>query len=509
MQLGATLAPLERDMEDLSRGESVMPGVKRMKRLLKIIALFLPIAGAGLSWGYLRSFSHDDARRVDLAISALRMNVLTDRRVEIALTVANRGTGISPNASLFVNSLAVEHAVQLAPLRSGEQRVWTWVSSPLQPGDYELVAGVDPGGAPDADESNNVARGLLHVASASAARVSGPSSHMPWVVGLTRHSAIQALGAAGLAEPVWYERARGSTIDRVDLQWPEPGTRIPRGANAVLLAAAARSVPDLQSLPLDQARERLRRIGLVVGPLRIERSVRFQHRSVLDQEPKAGSRLFVASPVSLVVSEPQPLWPFAISGLLCLFSLMLVLSARARGTHARPGEVAWSTAMRGALPSGRLAPRLPERSVVRLPDWGIVGAADASLELRAECAEALDDPLTTTESLAPDAAEFPASVPEAERSIATIEPPAIRRPLDQRITVAPESPANVPEPRTSTVRPKATSTIGEIEFIPVRGEDCQEVTWQSESSPTTLVVLIIRDPGDRQVTWYPLERSET
>ena len=274
---------------------------------------------------------------------------------------------------------------------------------------------------------------------------------MPSVVGLDRRSAIRALRAAGFVEPLWYERARGPAIDRVNLQWPDPGTRMSRATHPVLVAAAERSVPDLQRLRLEQARDRLNEMGLVAGPLRIERSVHYEDRSVLDQEPKPGSRIVAASPVRLVVSEPQPLWPFVIGGLMCVLKCGAgavdagVGCSCGRSRKPRVGDphasVLAHREARGSCPGDGRGP------------WG--GSADLEVDSAADSSLAV--------------LVEPGEAPEVRTDVATIDPPAIHAPLEEERTTALDVPAHVPERSTVVARPVASITFGELQFIPVRG----------------------------------------
>jgi hypothetical protein len=228
-------------------------------------------------------------------------------------------------------------------------------------GDYELVATVlSAAGAPDSDESNNVVRRVLHVPVATGGYRPGPSARVPFVEGLDRKAATRTLRAAGFATPVWYERARGQASDRVDLQWPEAGMVAPLATSPVLVLSAVRRVPDLTGLDLDQARERLTRegLGLVPGPLWIDRGVGHSDRSVLGQSPIPGSRIDAGSAVRLVISEPRPVWPFVIGGLLCLMGLMLGLTHYARAYWSTSRDLVWSGMGRLAL-AGSYG-RLPE-----------------------------------------------------------------------------------------------------------------------------------------------------
>ncbi len=96
---------------------------------------------------------------------------------------------------------------------------------------------------------------------------------------------------------------------RVVAQLPAPGAVIRRGQSVRLLISSGISVaqtwlPDLRGLPFDDARDLVRRAGLVVNDIKKEASDAAEN-TVLRQAPAAFSKMDVGSPVTLVVAQAR------------------------------------------------------------------------------------------------------------------------------------------------------------------------------------------------------------
>ncbi|AWN23409.1 serine/threonine protein kinase [Deinococcus irradiatisoli] len=96
---------------------------------------------------------------------------------------------------------------------------------------------------------------------------------------------------------------------RVVAQLPAPGAVIRRGQSVRLLISSGISVqqtwlPDLRGLPFDDARDLVRRAGLVVNSIKKEASDAAEN-TVLRQVPAAFSKVDVGSPVTLVLAQTR------------------------------------------------------------------------------------------------------------------------------------------------------------------------------------------------------------
>jgi hypothetical protein len=275
---------------------------------------------------------------VDLTVPSVSLKVLPDRRVEVSLSVANRGAYVGRPAWVFVQSTWGTHKARLAPVEPGSARDWSWVSPVLDTGDHPVTVTVEPErDVLDANESNNVVRRIVSIPRDQDMPRGRGVVRMPSVVGLSRRDASRTLVHAGLRAPRWYENAQGPSVNRIERQWPEAGWDVPRGTKPVLVTSARAVVPSVTGLPLDQVRDDLREAGLEVGPLEVQPSKEHGVRRVLAQDPAPGSTARVGSGVRLTVVEPMPGWPLALGSLLFLLSLILTIipmvSAPAFGTR--------------------------------------------------------------------------------------------------------------------------------------------------------------------------------
>ncbi len=101
----------------------------------------------------------------------------------------------------------------------------------------------------------------------------------------------------------------GTPKGRVVAQLPAPGAVIRRGQSVRLLLSSGVSVqqtwlPDLRGLPFDDARDLVRRAGLVVNTVKKESSDAAEN-TVLRQSPAAFAKVDSGSPVTLVVAQTR------------------------------------------------------------------------------------------------------------------------------------------------------------------------------------------------------------
>ena len=101
----------------------------------------------------------------------------------------------------------------------------------------------------------------------------------------------------------------GTPKGRVVAQLPAPGAVIRRGQSVRLLISSGVSVPqtwlpDLRGLPFDDARDLVRRAGLVVNAVKKESSDSAEN-TVLRQSPAAFAKVDSGSPVTLVLAQTR------------------------------------------------------------------------------------------------------------------------------------------------------------------------------------------------------------
>src|SRR5262245_60286455 len=179
-----------------------------------VLPLLLFVSGAGLLIDHART-AGTAAPMVDLALPSVRLKVLPDRRVEVSLSVANRGDFVARPGWLFVQSTWGVHKLRVAPVRPGEAQDLTWVSPVIDPGDHPVSLTVEPDhDVLDSNESNNVVRRIVNIPRDEDMPRGHGTVRMPLVVGLTKREASKALVRAGLRAPRWYENAQGPTVNR-------------------------------------------------------------------------------------------------------------------------------------------------------------------------------------------------------------------------------------------------------------------------------------------------------
>lgn len=86
-------------------------------------------------------------------------------------------------------------------------------------------------------------------------------------------------------------------------QYPSSGSLVPRGSKVSLEVSIMPQMPDLTGRSVDEARQYVQLLGLVVGSTRYEQSDDLLPRSVVGQSIPPGRRISVGDRVDLVVSH--------------------------------------------------------------------------------------------------------------------------------------------------------------------------------------------------------------
>ncbi|WP_405936377.1 Stk1 family PASTA domain-containing Ser/Thr kinase [Streptomyces sp. NBC_00726] len=148
---------------------------------------------------------------------------------------------------------------------------------------------------------------------------SGQFTKVPSLLGQTEKTAEERLSGAGL-ELKGVERAFSDTVDRgkVISSSPESGARI-RGNGSVSLVVSRGpeiiQVPDVAGDRLSDARQRLKKAGLLPGMVTKEFSEDVAAGEVLRTEPAAGTDRHPDSAVAIVVSQGSPVDVPDVTGL--------------------------------------------------------------------------------------------------------------------------------------------------------------------------------------------------
>jgi len=136
-----------------------------------------------------------------------------------------------------------------------------------------------------------------------------PAGALPRVVGLSLRQAEITLQRENYRlGRVLHLRRGGVTEPVVDYQNPAAGTDTYKGAVvAVVVAEPAPAqllrMPDLVGQPLIRARHAVTTAGFVLGPVRFERTGKVPPNTVLEQTPRAGSRIAKGDRLELVASS--------------------------------------------------------------------------------------------------------------------------------------------------------------------------------------------------------------
>lgn len=152
--------------------------------------------------------------------------------------------------------------------------------------------------------------GLLGTFRLEIGRATGPDPDLtgmvlvPSLVGATTDGASERLAAAGLTIGETADRPAFGPPGTVIEQDPEGGAYVEPGTSIDLVFAASEvTVPDLDSLTLDAATDRLAALRLGVGAITRNPS-EAETGTVIGQEPPAGRSVAVGSSVDLTVAAP-------------------------------------------------------------------------------------------------------------------------------------------------------------------------------------------------------------
>ncbi|MFE7466183.1 Stk1 family PASTA domain-containing Ser/Thr kinase [Streptomyces sp. NPDC057499] len=148
---------------------------------------------------------------------------------------------------------------------------------------------------------------------------SGQFSQVPSLLGQTQKEAEKRLSDAGL-ELKGVERAYSDTVARGKVAGSDPksGARV-RGNDAVTLVVSRGpeivQVPDLRNLSLADARQELKKVGLVPGMVTKEFDEETVRGDVIRTDPAAGTGRHPDSAVALVLSKGSPVEVPDVTGL--------------------------------------------------------------------------------------------------------------------------------------------------------------------------------------------------
>lgn len=132
---------------------------------------------------------------------------------------------------------------------------------------------------------------------------------IPAVIGLSREQALTVLAEAGLEPGVVMERPsnepRGAIID----SRPRPGAQVPAPSRVSLVMSAGPTtvvVPDLYGLPLTDASQLLRQVGLAVGVVRTpDGGTPGPGAFIQSQSPAAGSQVNAGTRVDMTTGRDR------------------------------------------------------------------------------------------------------------------------------------------------------------------------------------------------------------
>lgn len=118
-------------------------------------------------------------------------------------------------------------------------------------------------------------------------------------------------------------------------QMPVAGSKVSVSTKIDLWVAASRFVvvPDLSTLTHDGALAALTKVGLTLGAARSERRDG-QARSVIGQDPKAGQRVRLGTPVSIVLVAPPAVWKLWHL-IVAVLAVLIALASRTIWRHWR------------------------------------------------------------------------------------------------------------------------------------------------------------------------------
>ena len=200
---------------------------------------------------------------------------------------------------------------------------------------------------------------------------------VPDLTGVTTEVAVAEIEALGLV-PAVEERLSGTVeAGRVIETIPGPGIRVALGERVQIIVSAGATevqVPDVRNLPSEEAAERLREAGLILGPLQEDYSPNLSAGTVLRSDPEPGAEVTQGTEVILTVSNGLVLVPNVVNLLLADASPLLTgsnlqLSVELQADPSCSG---------GVITGQSLTPgEHPQRSTITL---GYCGGLDANLQ---------------------------------------------------------------------------------------------------------------------------------
>ncbi|PVE05632.1 Stk1 family PASTA domain-containing Ser/Thr kinase [Streptomyces scopuliridis] len=138
---------------------------------------------------------------------------------------------------------------------------------------------------------------------------SGQFTRVPSLLGQSEQEARKRLSDAGLEVKV--TRDFSESFDRGTVMGSDPAPRARIRGNGSVTVVISRGpqivkVPDLESMPLGEARRALKKVGLAAGVVTREFSEGIPQGTVIGSTPAAGSEVRPDSGVALVVSKGSP-----------------------------------------------------------------------------------------------------------------------------------------------------------------------------------------------------------
>lgn len=126
---------------------------------------------------------------------------------------------------------------------------------------------------------------------------------VPDLMGKSLEEAKKALEAAGLTLAGVLDVDTGEP-GKVSAMTPQAGAELGRGAGVTLsVARPSIAVPKLLNAHINEAREKIKKAGLMVGEVRERYDSRKRGNLVLSQEPEAGTPVALGTKVDLIINQ--------------------------------------------------------------------------------------------------------------------------------------------------------------------------------------------------------------